>query len=67
MLFAQKRFILMDSFTGRVVYANDDLDKVVDMGNKYSLSGGKDYSVFTNLMRLSHTKVPTLQTFGEEQ
>jgi hypothetical protein len=57
----------MDSFTGRVVYANDDLDKVVDMGNKYSLSGGKDYSVFTNLMRLSHTKVPTLQTFGEEQ
>lgn len=66
MLFSQKKFILLDCFSGKVVYGNDELDVVVDMATKYSLSGGKSYQVFTNLLQVSHEKIPTLSNFGEE-
>lgn len=67
MLFSTKKFILMDCFTGRIVFSHDDLEQVVDMGNKYSLSGGKDYQVFTNLMKVSHTKIATPETFEQNK
>lgn len=62
----QKRFILVDTRDSKIVFSHDDLDSVVDKANQFTINGsGADYQVFTNLMKVSHTKIPTLETFGE--
>jgi hypothetical protein len=53
----------MDNSNGRIIYGHDDLDVVADKATAYSMAGGKTYQIFNNLMKVSHIKTPTLETF----
>lgn len=68
MLAHQKRFILVDTRDSKIVFSHDDLDSVVEKANYFTLNGsGASYQVFTNLMKVSHAKIATLDTFGEAE
>ena len=65
-MFHTKRFILVDTRDSKIVFGDNNLDTVVDKANYFTLHGsGSSYQVFTNLLQVSNTKIPTLKTFGE--
>lgn len=62
----ERKYIVLNTHTSRVVYSSNSLDEAIDKASYYRLNSGTKHSVFGNLISVDAKTEPVINLYGSE-